>query len=519
MTQNLPRRNLLKAAAGLGAAGLTSKASAQVYGTMEGGGTVPLRAPLGALDYLDRNQYISNMEIIAHIPGAAVSGGEPMTAMWAKGKRRLISGGGAWLDVTEPKKAAMVAKDAYQGSSNVTYNIKLKKWILMASAQVPLTEPSVKYPRGKYAAENAARSTSYTGLRGIRTYDATDPMNVKLLQEYDTGKTGSGTHMNFYDGGQYAFLDCGWDNQLRQESSERPYSNALMIVDMSDPAHVKEVSRWWAPGQKLSEEETYRKYFFAGDQSSWSGNHGGCTVPVRVEDGGKIGYGGWGVFGMYVHDLSDIKNPKIFGHVRHPLENMGGIPFHTCFPVIADARAYPKLQNLIVGVFEALEGDCREPFHTCYTVDVKDPKNPRIIGLFPRPLPDPKAPYADFCMARGRFSSHNIQTWIAPGQARPDLVALTYFNAGLRIYDISDPTAPKEVAYFVPPRDGDMSDYATWRRGTTENVFIEWDRNLIWVGTHEGVYCLSAPFLGKPVLEPQAVKRWTVPHANAGWDA
>ena len=151
-------------------------------------------------------------------------------------------------------------------------------------------------------------------------------------------------------------------------------------------------------------------------------------------------------------------------------------------------------------------------------VDVKDPTKPKIIGLFPRPMPDPKAPYADFCMARGRFSSHNIQTWIAPGQARPDLVALTYFNAGLRIYDISDPTEPKEVAYFVPPRDGEMGDYATWRRGTTENVFIEWDRNLIWLGTHEGVYCLSAPFLGKPVLEPVAVKRWTVPHANVGWD-
>jgi len=110
VTKVLNRRSALKAAAGLSVAGLTTRANAQVTGTVEGGGTVPLRLPLGALDYLDRNQYISNMEIIAHIPGAAVSGGEPMTAMWAKGKRRLISGGGAWLDVTEPKKAAMVAR-------------------------------------------------------------------------------------------------------------------------------------------------------------------------------------------------------------------------------------------------------------------------------------------------------------------------------------------------------------------------------------------------------------------------
>ena len=67
-----------------------------------------------------------------------------------------------WIPLT-------IALGAFVGASNVTYNTKLKKWILMASAQVPLTEPSVKYPRGKYAAENAKRSIEYTGLRGIRT--------------------------------------------------------------------------------------------------------------------------------------------------------------------------------------------------------------------------------------------------------------------------------------------------------------------------------------------------------------
>lgn len=84
-------------------------------------------------------------------------------------------------------------------------------------------------------------------------------------------------------------------------------------------------------------------------------------------------------------------------------------------------------------------------------------------------------------MARGRFSSRVMQHRIAPGKARPKIVALSYLNAGLRLFDISEPTEPKEVAYFVPPRDGEMDDYLSWRRGTTEAVFIEWDRNLIWL--------------------------------------
>jgi hypothetical protein len=112
-----------------------------------------------------------------------------------------------------------------------------------------------------------------------------------------------------------------------------------------------------------------------------------------------------------------------------------------------------------------------------------------------------------------------MQNWIAPGKARPDVVAMSYLNAGIRIFDISDPTAPKEVAYFVPPRDGDIDDYMSWRRGTTEAVFIEWDRKLIWASTHAGLYCLSAPFLGTPILQPMKVDRWTVPHVNLGWDS
>jgi len=100
-----------------------------------------------------------------------------------------------------------------------------------------------------------------------------------------------------------------------------------------------------APGQRLDEEDRYKQYPFAGDRSSWTGNHGACTVPIRIEDGGTVGYGGWGIFGMYVHNLTDITKPKTYGHLSNDIEGMGGIPFHTCYPVVADASK-PELQKL-----------------------------------------------------------------------------------------------------------------------------------------------------------------------------
>jgi hypothetical protein len=483
-----------------------------------GGATVPLRAPAGMVDFLDPNQYIHNMEIVAHNPDDGMSASEPQANMWVKGSQRLIATGGGFLDITDPTNPVRFNNGQYSGGfANIVYNEQLKKWILMTSAEAPRTVPSVEFPRGKYHPEYFEQARSFTGFRGIRTWDATDPNNVQMLDEFNTGQSGSGTHMNAYDGGRYAYLECGFDDTLRMENDGRPFSYALMIVDMSDPANVQEVSRWWVPGQRFGEEEEYFKYPFAGDQTSWTGIHGGPLLPRRVEDGGTVGYAGWGHFGMYVHDFSDITQPKVYGKVMHQLEARGSIPYHSVYPIVG--RGIPRrLRNLVITNPEPLMPDNREDYHTPYVIDVSDRTSPKIIGLFPRPVPPSEAPYADFALARGRFGTHNSQAWIAPGRVRPEIVAMAHFTAGLRLYDISDPTEPREVAYFVPPREGNLNNYNSWRRGSTETVLIEWDRNLIWLSANGGTYCLSSPALGEPVLEPQPVREWSVPHVNRGHD-
>src|SRR5699024_2086456 len=374
----------------------------RVHGVMPGGGTVPLRLPAGALNYLDRNQYTSSIEIVEFYPSIKVDFfGDEHSCMWTKDQRRMLAFQGGWIDITEPRAATVIEEDGLSPFQSCVYNDSLGKWIRVVAHQIPLTPGTQEYPRGKYHPEYAHEARTYSGFRGIKTYDVTNPESPVLLNEFETGSTGNGVHLPFYDGGKYAYLACGWDDQLRMESSERVYSNALMIVDMSDPSAVQEVSRWWVPGQRLDEEEYYRTtYPFAGDQCSWTCNRTPCIVPVRVEDGGTVGYGGWGHFGFYVHDLSDIKNPKVYGKVSHPLEAIGGIPYHHVVPVnTSSTDKYPQLKDLVIAIPEALEADCREPFHTSYVIDVKDPRNPRIVSLFPRPMPHPDAPYKDFAMA------------------------------------------------------------------------------------------------------------------------
>ena len=90
--ESLGRRKLLAGAAGAAVAGLAGSMSAraQYSGLMEDGLGVPFRLPMGALNYLDRNEYISNMEIISYTEGPQVASGEPLMAMWARGAQRLL---------------------------------------------------------------------------------------------------------------------------------------------------------------------------------------------------------------------------------------------------------------------------------------------------------------------------------------------------------------------------------------------------------------------------------------------
>ena len=69
------RRDVLKGTAGAALAGLSASAAAQYSGLMEGGLGVPFRLPLGALNYLDRNQYIHNMAILSYPEGRQLASG------------------------------------------------------------------------------------------------------------------------------------------------------------------------------------------------------------------------------------------------------------------------------------------------------------------------------------------------------------------------------------------------------------------------------------------------------------
>jgi hypothetical protein len=95
-------------------------------------------------------------------------------------------------------------------------------------------------------------------------------------------------------------------------------------------------------------------------------------------------------------------------------------------------------------------------------VDNSNPAHPRLISIFPNPLPAKGLPYTDFCDKGGRFGPHNTNQEIHnPAIQQPgNLIYVAWFNAGLRVFDISDPRQPTEVGFFLPPERPNLPSQA-----------------------------------------------------------
>lgn len=513
--KGLGRRDFMKTAAAAGGATIASMRLSETSLA----NNHPHPRPT-SLDYLDRNQYLHNMDVHGQFfKGERRSGKMQLMAV---GERRYLFQGGDIYDITDPLNLKMFNEDAFQGGQlQLAYNKGLGKWILMTGAGVRPTGATPEHPLGRHDNPSLAETAmKREGLRGVRFYDATDPANLKPLSQWscdqgDPGRTlqsGGGTHRNYYDGGRYAYLDAAPDNSfIGSEWPYRLYSQCIQVIDVADPANPGFVSNWWVPGQRSGEEEARKEWREYGDKSSMSCLHGPIYVPTKVEDGGRYGYSSYGSHGVMIHDVTDPANLKLIGRWRPEYIPGPMIPFHDV------AVCYLDRGFALIGP-EAINPDCNEPYHDIYALDVRDPANMKMISKLPRPAVPESAPYGDFCDKRGRHGPHMANHQKAPGKANLNFIAYSYFNAGLQCYDISDPAKPRINAYFIPSQGGDMSRPGSWNRDT-DKCFIEWDRKLIWVATNTGLYVLSTPELGKPVLAAMPVSEWTLPGLNDGHDA
>jgi hypothetical protein len=200
------------------------------------------------------------------------------------------------------------------------------------------------------------------------------------------------------------------------------------VVDISDRGNPAEVSRWWWPGQ-----------YIAGGETPEHGHY--LHGPAYVL--GDRAYLGYGRVGMVILDIADPTAPRLVS--RTSFGDLGSVlGCHSAVPL-------PGRDLVIANSETILEGK-DDPLNYAFVIDVSDETAPRIISTLPAPRPSDGLPYANYYEKGGRFGPHNQHHHQGhPDLAEPgDIIVMTYFNAGLRAFDLSDPYQPCEVGHFVP---------------------------------------------------------------------
>jgi hypothetical protein len=249
---------------------------------------------------------------------------------------------------------------------------------------------------------------------GFFIFDVSEPTQPRRIGHFQTGSTG--THRNFYDGGNLVHAAAGAPGLT---------GKIYRIVDISDPTKSREVGRFSlpeqvapAPGLKFS-------------------SHG----PAHIE--GNRAYLSYGDGGGIILDVSDMSQPRMISQL--PFRGITATQgIHTYLPL-------PR-RNIALINDEAIRENGDETLNMAGIVDISDEKQPRMISFFPLPEPSPDSGLKNFYEKGGRFGPHNHHhpNHQACLEDRDDIAYLTYFNAGLRVYDIRDPRQPKEIAFFVP---------------------------------------------------------------------
>lgn len=292
---------------------------------------------------------------------------------------------------------------------------------------------------------------------GFLIWDLSDPIKPRQIGHYRTHSTG--THRNFYDGGSLVHVAGGapgFDKKIYQ------------IVDISDPVNPKEISRFWLPEQ--------------AEGAPKSGSRLSCHGPPHVE--GDRAYLPYGEGGAIIVDTSDRSQPRLVSQlVFRGFCSRQGI--HTFLPL-------PR-RGLALINDEAINENGEENLNLAGIADLKDEKEPQLISLFPQPIPPPESGLKNFFEKGGRFGPHNQHH---PNhqpclEDRDDIAYLTYFNAGLRVYDIRDPRTPKEFAYFIPPDPKERIGTKPSRLVVqTEDVLVD-RRGCIYISQkNQGIYIL-----------------------------
>jgi hypothetical protein len=370
-----------------------------------------------------------NMKLLAHHELDGFGGiGEGFTMQATRDGRRIM-----WMahesapknftavDVTDPRNPKLVVQTDLPHNKVRSNSLEVVGDIMVVAYQVRGADANPNDP-------DAIRRN--TGLKpaGIDIFDIGKPETPRLISHFDTsGPHSLGVHCLWFVDGEYVHMSSGApDHQPRNPKDHQIYR----IIDVRNPSKPVEAGRWWYPGTREGDPEppVPRHPKFDGGYRP----HNIAVYPERPDRA----YMGYIDGGALIMDISDKSRPRAITNWRYSPPNNGMC--HTVMPLLK--------RDLLVVSDECNKDDGIDWPKLTWIVDARTETN--LVPISTLPLP----PVEVFGKRGGRFGSHNLhENYPGPCSWRSeDIVLGTFFNAGVRAYDISNPYQPREIAYFVP---------------------------------------------------------------------
>ncbi|MBI2872627.1 MAG: hypothetical protein HYY00_05490 [Chloroflexi bacterium] len=356
-----------------------------------------------------------NLRLISHHDLAGFGNiGEGVALQRLSGGRRIL-----WMahesapkeitavDVTDPRRPRMVAQTELPHQEVRSNSLAAIDDVLLVAYQVarPGLTPA-----------------------GMGVYDISNPEQPRQISFFDcSGPQSRGTHCIWWVDGHYAHLSTGMPDSRPTNSRD---DQAYVIVDVSNPTRPTEVGRWWIPGTMEGDSEpppTRHPKFDHGFSV-----HNVNVYPRRPDRA----YCAFKDAGVVILDISEMAHPRLVSRLDYhpPLPGFT----HTVVPLFD--------RGLLIVTEEATREGGEDWPKLVWVMDMRVETNPIMLATLP--MPDTE----NFFARPGRFGAHNVHENqpLPTSFVSEELVFGTFFNAGLRVFNVTNPFRPEEVAYFVP---------------------------------------------------------------------
>jgi hypothetical protein len=196
-------------------------------------------------------------------------------------------------------------------------------------------------------------------------------------------------------------------------------------------------------------------------------------------------------------------NPENGGHSSMPVFN---VPIPEAQSNFGDGT--PESKSLLFVSSEGTANNCfGQAPHDSWILDIANEQTPWPMAT----LSVPQFP-GNFCGKGARFGAHAVTEQIYPPYYGK-IISVSWFNAGVRVWDIRDPKNPKPIAYFIQAPNSNTAASCSTINGVTNcfnatmNDYVEYDdRGFIYAADRAGtgVTILSLTGEARNAILPQS---------------